>query len=219
WITHEIMRILGTSNTYESGIEKVKLAQDYSDLDISDKDISSQKRISRSKKVFRIESSSSSDNDQNNNISDESEQVNKKKALGAPPPLPKSFITNKSTNETMQRQEIHTNNANKNMTTEASVTLHTPGKNMLPEILRRLNQIFVKVSSIDDRLYKLEENQNHTQRNKEILDEFVALPLKTDEELQNMEKDLENKDFFEQMVNTFYINCFKVYVKVILYVL
>lgn len=74
-----------------------------------------------------------------------------------------------------------------------------------PEILRRLNQILAKLNSIDDRLCKVEENQNITQKNKEIsvLQELVTLPLKTNEELQNMEKDLENQDFFEQMVYIF----------------
>jgi len=77
---------------------------------------------------------------------------------------------------------------------------------MLPEILRRLNQIMAKLSSIDDRLCKIEENQNSAQKNKEIsvLQEFVTLPLKTNEEVNNMEKDLENQDFFEQMVNIFF---------------
>jgi len=77
---------------------------------------------------------------------------------------------------------------------------------LLPEILRRLNQIMAKLSSIDDRLCKIEENQNSTQKSKEIsvLQEFVILPLKTNEEVNNMERDLENQDFFEQMVNIFF---------------
>lgn len=59
---------------------------------------------------------------------------------------------------------------------------------------------------MDDRLCKLEENQNSTQKNKEmsVLQEFIALPLKTNEEIQNIEKDLENQDFFEEMVNIFF---------------
>ncbi|XP_071652352.1 uncharacterized protein [Temnothorax longispinosus] len=40
WTAHKILRVFGTSGTYASGIEKVKLAQEYSDLDISDIDIS-----------------------------------------------------------------------------------------------------------------------------------------------------------------------------------
>ncbi|XP_029674810.1 uncharacterized protein LOC115242560 [Formica exsecta] len=81
WITHKVLRIFGTSNTYESGIEKVKIAQDYSDLDISDVDISHQKRISRSKRMFRnnYSSSASEDSDQNNNTISENQQINKKK--------------------------------------------------------------------------------------------------------------------------------------------
>jgi len=63
-----------------------------------------------------------------------------------------------------------------------------------------------KLSSIDDRLCKIEENQNSTQKNKEIsiLQEFVTLLLKTNEEVNNMERDLENQNFFEQMVNIFF---------------
>lgn len=63
---------------------------------------------------------------------------------------------------------------------------------MLPEILRRLNQILAKLSSIDDRLYKLEENQNNTKKHQEmsVLQEFIALPLKTNEEIQNMGKEI-----------------------------
>lgn len=70
---------------------------------------------------------------------------------------------------------------------------------MLPQILRRLNQIYAKLISIDDRFCKLEENQNNTQKNQEmsVLQEFIA--LKTNEEVQNIETDLENQDFFEQM--------------------
>jgi len=63
-----------------------------------------------------------------------------------------------------------------------------------------------KLSLIDDRLCKIEENQNSTQKNEKmsVLQEFVTLPLKTNEEIDNMERDLENQDFFEQMVNIFF---------------
>jgi len=51
---------------------------------------------------------------------------------------------------------------------------------------------------------KIEENS--TQKNKEIsvLQEFVTLPLKTNEKVNNMKRDLEKQDFFEQMVNIFF---------------
>lgn len=76
---------------------------------------------------------------------------------------------------------------------------------MLPEIMRRLNHIFAKLNSID-RLCKIEENQKNSIQDKEmsVLQEFVALPLKINEEIQNIERDLENQDFFEQMVNIFF---------------
>ncbi|XP_071574429.1 uncharacterized protein [Temnothorax nylanderi] len=195
WTAHKILRVFGTSGTYASGIDKVKLAQEYSDLDISDIDISHQKRIPRQKKT----SSTSDDSDQNNNSISENQQVTKEKSLPVPPSLPKSFIVNKPTKEKMQSEEFYPN-SKKNIAKEASVT---PGKgnDVLPEIFRRLNQIFEKLKSIDDRLSKLEENQNGTLKNNEmaVLQEFIALPLKTNEEVQNMEKDLENQDFFEQM--------------------
>ncbi|EFN61545.1 hypothetical protein EAG_00301, partial [Camponotus floridanus] len=38
WTAYKILRIFGTANTYESGMEKVKLAKDYSDLDLSEKE-------------------------------------------------------------------------------------------------------------------------------------------------------------------------------------
>lgn len=79
---------------------------------------------------------------------------------------------------------------------------------ILPEILRKLNQIFAKLSSIEGKLFELEEKGNSccTHRNKEmisVLQEFVSLPLKSNEEVQNMEKDLEDKEFFEQMVSIY----------------
>lgn len=104
----------------------MKLAQDYSDLDISDIDISHQKRISRPKKTFRNNYSSASDSDdsdQNNNTISE----NKKKTLPAPPSLPKSFIANKSTNNEIISEEFYPI-LNKNIIKEASDTSDTPGK-------------------------------------------------------------------------------------------
>jgi len=73
----------------------VKLAQNYSDLDTSDIDISRQNRPARKKKTSKNNnfaySSASDDSDQNNNT--ENQQANKKiKTLPAPSPLPKSFI-------------------------------------------------------------------------------------------------------------------------------
>jgi len=78
----------------------VKLAQDYSDLDTFDIDISRQNHPERKKKISKNNnfaySSASDDSDQNNNT--ENQQANKKiKTLPAPPPLPKSFIVNKPT--------------------------------------------------------------------------------------------------------------------------
>lgn len=78
---------------------------------------------------------------------------------------------------------------------------------MLPEILRRLNQIFTKLNLVDDRLCKIEANQiinNTTKKEASILEKFVALPLKIHKQVQNMEKDLEDQDFFEKMVNIFF---------------
>lgn len=74
--------------------------------------------------------------------------------------------------------------------------------------MRKLNQIFAKLSSIEGKLFELEEKGNSccTHRNKEmisVLQEFVSLPLKSNEEVQNMEKDLEDKEFFEQMVSIY----------------
>jgi len=71
-------------------------------LDTSDIDISRQNRPARKKKTSKnnifVYSSASDDSDQNNNI--ENQQTNKKiKTFPAPPPLPKSFIDNKPTNE------------------------------------------------------------------------------------------------------------------------
>ncbi|XP_039306928.1 uncharacterized protein LOC120358143 [Solenopsis invicta] len=251
WTTHKILRIFGTSSTYESGIEKVKLAQEYSDLDTSDIDISRHKRTARKKKTFKNDnfvypSSGSDDSDQNNNTVPEKEVTEKIRTFATPPPpLLKSFIANEPTNtkvtqnKDLQSEELFSKkNMNKessstllatrdttnikviqnedlrseelfckkNMNKESSSTLvGTPGKNIQPEILRRLNQTLAKLNSIDDRLCKVEENQNITQKNKEIsvLQELVTLPLKTNEELQNMEKDLENQDFFEQMAISF----------------
>lgn len=39
---------------------------------------------------------------------------------------------------------------------------------MLPEIMRRLNHIFAKLNSIDDRLCKIEENQKNSIQDKEM---------------------------------------------------
>ena len=64
-----------------------------------------------------------------------------------------------------------------------------------------------KLNSIDDRLSKIEENNTQGSKELSILQELVSLPLKTKEELQNMEKDLENRDFFEQVVNIFFNIC------------
>ncbi|XP_071652731.1 uncharacterized protein, partial [Temnothorax longispinosus] len=109
WTAHKILRVFGTSGTYASRIEKVKLAQEYSDLDISDIDISHQKRIPRQKKT----SSTSDDSDQNNNSISENEQVTKEKSLPVPPSLPKSFIVNKPTKEKMQSEEFYLNSKKK----------------------------------------------------------------------------------------------------------
>lgn len=107
----------------------MKLAQDYSDLDISDVDISRQKRIPRQKKIFGDNSSSASDDsDQNNNTTSENEQVNKKKTLPAPPSLPKSFIVNKPINNEIMLSEEFYPNCNKNIIKETLVTSDTPGK-------------------------------------------------------------------------------------------
>jgi len=69
-----------------------------------------------------------------------------------------------------------------------------------------LNQILTKLNLVNDRLCKIEANQinNTTKKEVSILEEFVVLPLKTHEQVQNMEKDLEDQDFFKKMVNIFF---------------
>jgi hypothetical protein len=100
----------------------VKIAQDYSNLDTSDIDISRQKRTARQKKTFKnnnvccfknnnfVYSSASDDSNENNNTVSENQQMNEKiKTLPTPPPLPKSFIANIPTNnEVMQSNSIVT---------------------------------------------------------------------------------------------------------------
>ncbi|XP_077272832.1 uncharacterized protein LOC143903253 [Temnothorax americanus] len=209
WTSYKILRIFGTANTYESGMEKVKLAQDYSDLDLSEKENNlRQKRISRPNKQFTNYNNSSDESNENNknNVNVRNDTISKHQEANKTlpvPVLPKTLIVTKpSKRNEMQSVEFNNPSSNRNLIKEPSVTyLDTAGKNVLPEILRRLNQIFTKLNLIDDRLCEIEANQinNTTKKEASILEEFVALPLKTHKQVQNMEKDLENQDFFEKM--------------------
>ncbi|XP_012215828.2 uncharacterized protein [Linepithema humile] len=163
-------------------------------------DISRKKRQVCHKPLIRKDCSSSDESD-NNLCTDENQEAIVDKELRAIPPVPPpSLIANKTIKQHVSKiKEIENEklfSCNNNITSTLD-----KDKNTLPEILRKLNQIFAKLSSIDNRLSKLEE-KGCTHENKEILSvlqEFVSLPLKSNEELQNMEKDLEDKEFLEQM--------------------
>jgi len=67
---------------------------------------------------------------------------------------------------------------------------------ILQEILRKLNQLFFKVKSIDDRLSNWEmRNQSYNASNVLSVENIISLPIKTFEALQLLEKDLEAKNF------------------------
>ncbi|KYN29916.1 hypothetical protein ALC57_00628 [Trachymyrmex cornetzi] len=82
WSMHKVLRLFGTSNSYESGMQKAKFAQEYSDLDYSDIEV---EKDQRSRRKIKDNYSSSSD--------DEEENLKKTDIVTIPPPpLPPSFV-------------------------------------------------------------------------------------------------------------------------------
>ncbi|KYN09078.1 hypothetical protein ALC57_18816 [Trachymyrmex cornetzi] len=72
------------------------------------------------------------------------------------------------------------------------------------ELLRKLNRIDAKLDRINDKLHSIEEKLdggiNH--KNTEYFDiaEIALFPLKTKEDLEKLERDLQNADVFKNMV-------------------
>lgn len=116
-------------------MEKVKLAQDYSDLDLSEKENLCQKRISRPNKLFTNYnySSDESNENNNNNVNIRNDTISKHQEANKTlpvPPLPKTLIVTKSSKRNeMQSVEFDNPSSNRNLTKEPSVTyLGTAGK-------------------------------------------------------------------------------------------
>jgi len=256
-----IALICNILDSYESGVSKVKLAEQFSDIDSSDIDNTEKKnRRSKAKKF-----DSDEDDDERN--------IRKTHGLPPPPRKPNSKalpIINSNykpmevsmplENNTTKEKRSNDSTLRKNLILETSVSKNN--KEMLPidtgmykifvydiyklklqckfdhsilyrvmrfcfliiylikmlefqkELFRKLNRIDARLDRIDDRVKnieeKLESGISHT--NKEYFDisEIASFPLKTKEDLEKLEVDLQDADFFKNMVrcNRHYITRF-----------
>lgn len=78
---------------------------------------------------------------------------------------------------------------------------------MLKEILKKVNRILVEVTYIDKRLNRLENKADHI-TNKEINinnveEDFAFNTISSMDELQQLEENLKNEEFFVKMVNVY----------------
>jgi len=72
------------------------------------------------------------------------------------------------------------------------------------ELFRKLNRIDARLDHIDDRVKNIEEKLESgiSHKNNEYFDisEIASFPLKTKEDLEKLEVDLQDADFFKNMV-------------------
>ncbi|XP_018398306.1 PREDICTED: uncharacterized protein LOC108776249 [Cyphomyrmex costatus] len=196
WSMHKVLRLFGTSNSYESGMEKVKFAQEHSDIDYSDIEVEKNQRSRRNKTKENY--SSSSDEQENLETTDI--------VTIAPPPLPSSFVnqpgSSSASSKILKPKSSQVSSVNSLAVTEVTFNKSDSCHKIHEEILRRLNQLFFKVKSIDDKLSDWEEMRSKPcdVSNVLTLEDIISLPVKTFETLELFEKDLENREFFKSMV-------------------
>ncbi|KYN10215.1 hypothetical protein ALC57_17655 [Trachymyrmex cornetzi] len=162
-------------------MEKVKFAQEHSDIDYSDIEVEKNQRSRRNKTKENYSSSS-----------DEQENLKKTDIVTiAPPPLPSSFVnqprSSSASSKILKPNSSQVSSVNSLAVTEVTLEIHE-------EILKRLNKLFFKVKSIDDRLSNWEEMRSQPRNISNILslEDIISLPVKTFEILELLEKGLEN---------------------------
>lgn len=79
---------------------------------------------------------------------------------------------------------------------------------MLREILKKVNRIFIEITYINRKLDRLENKTDHCITNKEIHgntaeEVFAFNTISLVDELQLLEQNLKNKEFFMKMVHVF----------------
>ncbi|KYN12112.1 hypothetical protein ALC57_15726 [Trachymyrmex cornetzi] len=175
WTMVNIVRIFTTANTYESGMKKVKLAEEMSDIDSSDAENHKYKRRCRTRKIIE------SDDESDNAIF----------SLPLPPKKPTSVLSRQNSLKNLNAKQVQKNKSNNKVI------------QFKKELLRTCNQIKSKLDRIDGRLQILEEIENNNTE-KKIVDldvyDFVDLPLQTIEDVRKLDLDLKNERFYNSMV-------------------
>ncbi|XP_039306313.1 uncharacterized protein LOC113004659 isoform X3 [Solenopsis invicta] len=207
WETVKVVRIFGTANSYESGMAKVKLAEKFSDIESSDVDDAHKKKR---RKTTTTSVSDESDNDSQH-------------MLPPPPkkPFSKTSMNSKNDNVPMEDSPLenaakkkHSNdntsvqNVSKKSFTETNVSkdnnaILLADIDLKKELLRRCNKMDAKLDRIDGKLNSLEEKLENSLKNKKHdidITEIVSFPLKTKEDLDKLELDLQEADFFKNMI-------------------
>ncbi|KYQ48398.1 hypothetical protein ALC60_12560, partial [Trachymyrmex zeteki] len=161
WSKHKVLRLFGTSNSYESGMQKVKFTQEHSDLDYSDIEVEKNQRSRRNKMKENYSSSS-----------DEEENLKKTDIVTIPsPPLPSSFVNqpgSSSASSKILKPNSSQVSVNSLAIIETTFNKSDSCHKIHEEILRRLNQLFFKVKSIDDKLSNWEEMKSQSCNNQTV---------------------------------------------------
>ncbi|XP_067206773.1 uncharacterized protein [Linepithema humile] len=228
WPSYNILRIFGTTDTHANGIKKLKIAEQFSDIDSGKNDI--EKKISRRERAKK----------RNYYTSDsENESCHKqKKTCKEIPPLPILQIAKEQSNtissvpENILKQKCN-NELQENSTFMASSSLYDFKKHgskissdniesdilcskqqslsyntdFQKEILRKLNIILYKINTIDKRMEILEERRLISYYKREgdintLNTKELGLPLCDELALNTLENKLEDNEFFESIVHT-----------------
>jgi len=245
-----IALIYNIPDSYESGVSKVKLAEQFSDIDSSDIDSTEKKnRRSKAKKFDSDEDDDERNTRKTHGLPPPPRKPNSKalpminsnyKPMEVSVPLENNTKEKRSNDSTLRRNPIPETSVSKNNkeilpidTGMYKIFVHNIYKLKLQykfdfsilhrvmrfcfliiylikllefqkELFRKLNRIDARLDRIDDRVKNIEEKLESgiSHKNKEYFDisEIASFPLKTKEDLEKLEVDLQDVDFFKNMV-------------------
>ncbi|KAK4886536.1 hypothetical protein RN001_002807 [Aquatica leii] len=207
WTTYRILKIFGSAKSYVDGIRKLKLAEKFSDVD-SNSDIdeySKKKRQSKAKKQM-IDSD------------DEDEQLQRKSKILPPPPRPTILIKNiaglksASSSENIEVPQVNDSSDVDDEENSEWITVENTFSQSCEapqQSVQSNTNIFKQVNKIEtkaDRLDMVREEVRSLISNRDSPIEYGKgskidhIPLRSMEQLQQMERELENSEYYKNMV-------------------
>lgn len=225
WDVLPVKRIFGRADSYEEGMEKLVLAEDTSNIEVSSDELKKKNRKRRRDKAKKILSSSSDEDicfneDENNNASQTCTKL-----LSAYPKIG-NFVSQKELSQKFKKLENNCtsiSSCQKNTSYNKTVNIESFSKNTKdftekPKgdsdtennftreyqklVLGKLNKVLYKLNSIENRMDILEDKmQRYNYSSQEEI--LIPLPITTFEKLKFFEEQLKEVIFKDEAINTF----------------